>query len=103
MQNAKEKGVNFYMPVDVVIADEFSEDATTQSSWYRLLFLLIGKALDIGPKTRAIYADVIKNSKLVVWNGPMGVFEMTPFAEGTKAVATSISRSRRYILCYRRW
>ncbi|WP_426914034.1 phosphoglycerate kinase, partial [Ralstonia pseudosolanacearum] len=85
MQLAKEKGVNFYMPVDVVITEEFSETATTKivnidsipSNW---------EGVDIGPKTREIYADVIKNSKLVVWNGPMGVFEMTPFSQGTKAV-----------------
>lgn len=90
MQLAKEKGVNFYMPVDVVITEEFSETATTQivgidsipSTW---------EGVDIGPKTREIYADVIKNSKLVVWNGPMGVFEMTPFAEGTKAVGKALA------------
>lgn len=90
MQLAKEKGVNFYMPVDIVITEEFSETATTQivgidsipSTW---------EGVDIGPKTREIYADVIKNSKLVVWNGPMGVFEMTPFAEGTKAVGQALA------------
>lgn len=90
MQLAKEKGVNFYMPVDVVITEEFSETATTKivdidsmpANW---------EGVDIGPKTREIYADVIKNSKLVVWNGPMGVFEMTPFANGTKAVAQALA------------
>jgi len=90
MQLAKEKGVNFYMPVDVVITEEFSETATTKivgidsipSNW---------EGVDIGPKTREIYADVIKTSKLVVWNGPMGVFEMTPFAEGTKAVGQALA------------
>ncbi|PGV79840.1 phosphoglycerate kinase [Bacillus thuringiensis] len=90
MQLAKEKGVNFYMPVDVVITEEFSETATTKivgidsipSNW---------EGVDIGPKTREMYADVIKNSKLVVWNGPMGVFEMTPFAEGTKAVGQALA------------
>ncbi|MGM2787878.1 phosphoglycerate kinase [Bacillus cereus group sp. Bce018] len=90
MQLAKEKDVNFYMPVDVVITEEFSETATTKivgidsipSNW---------EGVDIGPKTREIYADVIKNSKLVVWNGPMGVFEMTPFAEGTKAVGQALA------------
>ncbi|HFK1432708.1 TPA: phosphoglycerate kinase [Bacillus cereus] len=92
MQLAKEKGVNFYMPVDVVITEEFSETATTKivgidsipSNW---------EGVDIGPKTREIYADVIKNSKLVVWNGPMGVFEMTPFAEGTKAVGQALAHA----------
>ncbi|OUA63659.1 phosphoglycerate kinase [Bacillus thuringiensis serovar thailandensis] len=90
MQLAKEKGVNFYMPVDVVITEEFSETATTKivgidsipSNW---------EGVDIGPKTREIYADVIKNSKLVVWNGPMGVFEMTPFSQGTKAVGRALA------------
>ncbi|MCP1125958.1 phosphoglycerate kinase [Bacillus sp. AFS018417] len=90
MQLAKEKGVNFYMPVDCVIADDFSETANRQvvdidsipADW---------EGLDIGPKTSAIYADVIKNSKLVVWNGPMGVFEMAPFAEGTKAVGQALA------------
>ncbi|CAI8873504.1 MULTISPECIES: phosphoglycerate kinase [Bacillus] len=90
MELAKEKGVNFYMPVDCVIADDFSETANVQivdidsipADW---------EGVDIGPKTSAIYADVIKNSKLVVWNGPMGVFEMTPFAEGTKAVGQALA------------
>ncbi|KEK25336.1 phosphoglycerate kinase [Bacillus gaemokensis] len=90
MELAKEKGVNFYMPVDVVITEEFSETATTKivgidsipTDW---------EGVDIGPKTREIYADVIKNSKLVVWNGPMGVFEMTPFSEGTKAVGQALA------------
>lgn len=73
MERAKEKGVRFYMPVDVVVADDFSNDANTKvvdidsipADW---------EALDIGPKTAEIYADVIQQSKLVVWNGPMGVF-----------------------------
>ncbi|MDP7979691.1 phosphoglycerate kinase [Bacillus sp. WLY-B-L8] len=90
MQLAKEKGVNLYMPVDCVVADEFSETANRQvvdidsipADW---------QSLDIGPKTSAIYADVIKNSKLVVWNGPMGVFEMAPYAEGTKAVGQALA------------
>ncbi|MGI2720943.1 phosphoglycerate kinase [Bacillus cytotoxicus] len=90
MALAKEKGVNFYMPVDIVITEEFSETATTKivdidsipSNW---------EGVDIGPKTREIYADVIKNSKLVVWNGPMGVFEMTPFSNGTRAVGQALA------------
>ncbi|MFA2810099.1 phosphoglycerate kinase [Bacillus mycoides] len=90
MQLAKEKGVNFYMPVDVVITEEFSETATTQIVGIDSI-LSTWEGVDIGPKTREIYADVIKNSKLVVWNGPMGVFEMTPFAEGTKAVGQALA------------
>ena len=86
IEKAKEKGINFLLPVDIVVADEFSADANTQivdvdgipADW---------EGIDIGPKTREIYADVIKNSKLVVWNGPMGVFEIEPFSHGTRAVA----------------
>ncbi|MDR6121697.1 phosphoglycerate kinase [Bacillus sp. SLBN-46] len=92
MEKAKQKGVNFYMPVDVVVADDFSADANSKvvaieeipSDW---------EALDIGPKTREIYADVIKKSKLVIWNGPMGVFEIDKFAGGTKAVAEALAEA----------
>ncbi|KOO37136.1 phosphoglycerate kinase [Priestia koreensis] len=92
MEKAKANNVNFYMPVDVVVGDDFSNDANTQivpienipSDW---------EGLDAGPKTREIYADVIKNSKLVIWNGPMGVFELDTFANGTKAVAEALAES----------
>ncbi len=92
IEKAKEKGVNFYMPVDAVVADEFSENANTKvvsieeipADW---------QALDIGPKTAELYAKVIKDSKLVIWNGPMGVFEMEKFAGGTKAVAEALAEA----------
>ncbi|MGG0590002.1 phosphoglycerate kinase [Priestia megaterium] len=92
MEKAKKNRVNFYMPVDVVVADDFSNDANIQvvsiedipSDW---------EGLDAGPKTREIYADVIKNSKLVIWNGPMGVFELDAFANGTKAVAEALAEA----------
>ncbi|MBM7690986.1 phosphoglycerate kinase [Peribacillus deserti] len=92
IEKAKEKKVNFYMPVDVIIADDFSEDANIRevditeipSDW---------EALDIGPKTREKYAEVIKGSRLVIWNGPMGVFELDTFANGTKAVAQALADS----------
>ncbi|MDT9756697.1 phosphoglycerate kinase [Heyndrickxia coagulans] len=90
MAKAKEKGVNFYMPVDAVVADEFSETANKKevaieeipADW---------QALDIGPKTVELYAKVIKESKLVIWNGPMGVFEMDAYANGTKGVAEALA------------
>lgn len=93
MDRAKEKGVNFYMPKDVLVADDFSNDANTKivpiseipSDW---------EALDIGTETQKTYADVIKNSKLVVWNGPMGVFELDAFAKGTKAVAEALAEAK---------
>lgn len=93
LDQAKEKGVNFYVPVDVIVADDFSNDANTKvvsidsipSGW---------EGLDAGPKTCDIYADVIKNSKLVIWNGPMGVFELDAFAGGTKAVAEALAGAK---------
>ena len=92
IKKAEEKGVNFYMPVDAVVADDFSADANTKvvaieeipADW---------EALDIGPKTAGIYRDVIRKSKLVIWNGPMGVFELVPFSGGTKAVAESLAQA----------
>lgn len=92
MKKAEEKGVKFYMPVDVIVADDFSETANSKvvpieeipSDW---------EALDIGPKTADIYSNVIQDSKLVIWNGPMGVFEMTKFAGGTKAVAEALAEA----------
>lgn len=95
IEKAKEKGVQLHMPVDVVVANEFSKDAETQvvditnipEDWM---------ALDIGPKTAAHYAEIIKNSKLIIWNGPMGVFEMDKFANGTKTVATAMAETEGY-------
>lgn len=92
MKKAEEKGVKFYMPVDAVVADDFSESANTKevsieeipADW---------EALDIGPKTAELYSGVIKESKLVIWNGPMGVFEMEKFANGTKAVAQALAEA----------
>jgi phosphoglycerate kinase len=92
MEKAKAKGVNFYTPVDVIVADDFSADANSKvvaieeipADW---------EALDIGPKTAEIYRDVIQKSKLVIWNGPMGVFEIDKFAGGTKAVAEALAEA----------
>ena len=95
LDKAKEKGVSFHLPVDAVVADEFSKDANTKvvditeipSDWM---------GLDIGPKTIELYADVIKNSKLIIWNGPMGVFEMDAFANGTRGVAEAMASTEGY-------
>ncbi|WP_075619832.1 phosphoglycerate kinase [Paenisporosarcina indica] len=95
IEKAKEKGVNLLLPIDVIVASEFSQDAETKvvdidgipSDWM---------GLDIGPKTTELYADVIKNSKLIIWNGPMGVFEMAPFANGTKGVANAMASTKAY-------
>ncbi len=95
MAKAKEKGVNFVLPVDAVVADDFSETANTKavpidqipSDW---------EALDIGPATREKYSKIVKESKLIIWNGPMGVFEMDAFANGTKAVAEALAETDGY-------
>jgi len=95
IEKAKEKGVQLHMPIDAVVANEFSKDAETQivdvdaipSDWM---------GLDIGPKTAAKYAEVIKDSKLIIWNGPMGVFEMDKFANGTKTVAEAMATTSGY-------
>ena len=90
MKKAEEKGVKLLIPVDTVIADDFSNDANTQvvnrgeipDKW---------EGLDIGPKTRELFAEAIGGAKTVVWNGPMGAFEMPKFAEGTVAIAKAMA------------
>lgn len=95
IEKAKAKGVQLHMPIDAVVANEFSKDAEIQivdvdaipADWM---------GLDIGPKTAAKYAEVIKDSKLIIWNGPMGVFEMDKFANGTKTVANAMATTTGY-------
>lgn len=97
VEKAKKLGKKLYLPVDIVVSDDFSADANTDivtidkipAAW---------EGVDIGPKTREIYADVIKNSKLVVWNGPMGVFEIAPFSNGTRAVAEACATTEAYTI-----
>ncbi|MCB9190188.1 MAG: phosphoglycerate kinase [Flavobacteriales bacterium] len=90
LEEAKEKGVQIHLPEDTVAGDAFNDDANKQTcdtmqipdGWM---------GLDIGPKTEAAYADVIRSSKTILWNGPMGVFEMESFQHGTQSVALSIA------------
>lgn len=97
MKKAEEKGVNFYMPVDAVVAKEFAADA--ESKVVPIEEIPAGwEGLDIGPKTRELYAKVIKESQLVIWNGPMGVFEFDKFAEGTKAVAEALAETEGFTI-----
>ena len=89
MKKAKEKGVNLVLAVDAKIADAFSNDANTKfcavdeipDGW---------EGLDIGPKTEEIFANVIKESKTILWNGPTGVFEFDNFTHGSRAVGEAI-------------
>lgn len=97
IEKAKEKGVNLYLPIDVKVADSFSETAKTKS--VEITGIEKGwMGLDIGPKTAELYESVIKDSKLVIWNGPMGVFEMAPFAEGTKRVAQAMAETEAFTI-----
>ncbi|MCP9757457.1 phosphoglycerate kinase [Lacihabitans sp. CCS-44] len=89
LKKAKEKGVNIIMPLDNVCADDFSNDANRQTvdtglipdGW---------EGLDIGPKSIELFIETIKNSKTILWNGPMGVFEFPNFATGTNAIAEAV-------------
>lgn len=95
IQKAKEKGVQLHIPVDAVVADTFSNDAQTEVVAIDAIPAdMMG--LDIGPKTAAAHAEIIKDSKLIVWNGPMGVFEMEKFANGTKTVAQAMAETEGY-------
>ena len=92
IETAEKNGVELLLPVDTVVAPYFGADApATVVPSTEIPADQMG--LDIGPKTRALFADAIKSAKTVVWNGPMGVFEFPAFAEGTKAVAKAMSES----------
>jgi len=92
IKTARDRGVKLLLPTDVVIANKFAADAqhkivavdAIDSEWM---------ALDIGPKTGSAYATALKDAKTVVWNGPMGVFEMDAFANGTETVAKAVASS----------
>ena len=93
MEEAKEKGVRMCLPVDCVVAKEFSEDAERMTV-SREKMPDGYQGLDVGPETAKLYGDIIREAKTVVWNGPMGVFEMDAFAEGTKAVAVACTECK---------
>jgi phosphoglycerate kinase len=89
MEKAKAKGVNLILPVDTVIADKFDNDAkkdTVDSGKIPADWM----GLDIGPKTVALFSKVVAESKTLLWNGPMGVFEMANFEQGTRAIADAV-------------
>lgn len=92
MRKAQELGVAFELPVDVVVADRFAEDANTQTVPVEAI-PADWMGMDIGPKTAEKWAGILKQAKTVVWNGPVGVFEMDKFAVGTKAIAEAIASS----------
>ena len=90
IEKAEARGVKLLLPVDVVVADRFAEDAETLTvSVDDIPGDMMG--LDIGPETAKLYADAVAEAQTVFWNGPMGVFEMQPFEAGTKAVAEAVA------------
>lgn len=92
IKKAKEKNVQVHLPVDAIIADSFSEFASTDiesidaipQGWM---------GLDVGPKTNELFADVITQSSTILWNGPVGVFEMEPFSKGTISLGKAIAKA----------
>jgi len=92
IKEAKERGVTLYLPVDCVIGNKIANDAASRitpikeipKDWY---------ALDIGPATITLFAEVLSDAKTIIWNGPMGVFEMEAFSKGTYSVVTMLARS----------
>ena len=92
IQKAKAKGVELHLPIDSVAGDKFDADANTQvvnntsipDGWM---------GLDIGPQAQAVFSKIIEESKTILWNGPMGVFEMKKFEAGTKSVAEAVVRA----------
>jgi phosphoglycerate kinase len=92
IQKAKAKGVELHLPIDSIVADKFDANANTKISnnnsieagWM---------GLDIGPQAQVVFARVIEESKTILWNGPMGVFEMEKFEKGTKGVAESVVKA----------
>jgi phosphoglycerate kinase len=89
LDKAKQKGVNIYLPTDAVVADNFSNEANyKQSNINNIEEGWMG--LDIGQESANAFGEVIKNSKTILWNGPMGVFEMSHFEQGTKQAAFDI-------------
>jgi phosphoglycerate kinase len=89
MERAKNKGVNLVMPVDTVAADKFADDANTKVC--DIMDIPDDyQGLDIGPKSIDIFNEVIRKSKTILWNGPMGVFEFPTFAVGTNAIAKAV-------------
>jgi phosphoglycerate kinase len=93
LAKAEAKGVRFLLPVDHILADKFAADAATQTVSGDAAFPADWMGLDIGPKTVELFSKEIAGAKTIVWNGPMGVFEMPAFAVGTTKVAQAVANS----------
>ena len=92
LEKAKEKNVSIHLPLDVVCGDDFSEEANIRES--EINNIPEGwEGMDAGPKSRKLFDKIINESKTILWNGPVGVFELSKFSKGTIAIGESISRS----------
>ncbi len=89
---AREKGIKFYLPVDCVAADQFNPTAETKVTTIQEI-PQDWMALDIGPATLTLFTEAIQNAKTIIWNGPMGVFEMDAFSRGTFAMVSAVANS----------
>ena len=90
--SANKKGVGFYLPVDCVVADKFAADAATKTTSIKDI-PVEWMALDVGPASVASFAEALADAKTIIWNGPMGVFEMEPFSHGTFDLADAVAGS----------
>ncbi|MDZ4178226.1 MAG: phosphoglycerate kinase [Coriobacteriia bacterium] len=96
LEKASARGVDLLLPVDFVVADAIAEDADTRiTGREEIPAEMMG--LDIGPTTVELFAEAIGSARTVFWNGPMGVFEMTPFENGTRKVAVAVARNNRAV------
>lgn len=89
---AKEKNVKFYLPVDCIVADKFAPDAETKQTTAQEV-PAEWMILDIGPATTTLFNEALKSAKTIIWNGPMGVFEMDAFSRGTMAMVSHVAAS----------
>jgi len=92
MEKAQARGVRLLLPVDIVVADAFSNDANTKIVPANAIPADM-EGLDIGPETIRLFCEEIRKAAMIVWNGPVGVFEMPNFAKGTRALAEAMAES----------
>ncbi len=97
LDKAADRGVRFLLPVDHVLADKFAADAATEIFSGNGPFPAKMMALDIGPETEKLFAGEIANAATIIWNGPMGVAELAPFAHGTNAIAKALAANENAI------
>jgi phosphoglycerate kinase len=94
LEKAKARGVKLLLPIDHVLADKFAANAKTQIFSGKGAFPADWMALDIGPATIDLFSQEIADARTILWNGPMGVFELAPFAHGTNAIAELVAANR---------